>query len=83
MPDWLTSISSMCSHCLGLSSEARNAIRSKAVNLVWRRDDTKTKTGLSGEWVLTAVNQRIHIRNKSLTVNCNKKSQKCIIILLV
>ena len=63
----------MCSHCLGLSSEARNAMRSKAVNLVWRRDDTKTKTGLSGEWVLTAVKQRIHIKKQKFNSELQQK----------
>ena len=45
----------MFSHCLGLSSRAMYATRSKAVKRVWRRDETKIKTGFSGEWVLMAV----------------------------
>lgn len=52
-----TSLSSWCSHCLGLSSVARYAIRSKAVSRVCRRDDTKIKTGLAGEWLRMAVNR--------------------------
>lgn len=54
----LTSISPMCSHCLGLSSAAKKAIKSRAVSRVCRRDDTKTSTGLSGEWVLMAVGRK-------------------------
>ena len=51
----LTSISGICSHCFGLSSPARKAIRSRAVSLVCLLDDTNTRTGLVGEWVLIAV----------------------------
>ena len=51
----LTSISDMWSHCFGLSSPARNAIRSRAVNLVCLLEDTNTRTGLAGEWVLIAA----------------------------
>lgn len=54
---YCTSLSSWCSHCLGLSSVARYAIRSKAVSRVWRRDDTKIKTGFAGEWLRMAANR--------------------------
>lgn len=47
----------MWSHILGLSSVARNAIRSRAVSLVCLRDDTKMRTGLVGEWTLIAEKQ--------------------------
>lgn len=49
-----TSFSAICNHCLGSSSPAKKAIRSKAVSLVCRRDDTKINTGFSGECVLIA-----------------------------
>lgn len=32
-------------------------MRSKAVSLVWRLDDTKIRTGLAGEWLRIAVEQ--------------------------
>ena len=54
----LTSISGMWSHCFGLSSPARKAMRSRAVNLVCLRDDTNTSTGFVGEWVLIAAVQK-------------------------
>ena len=50
----LTSSSGMWSHCLGSSSPAKKAIRSRAVSLVCRLDETNTSTGLDGEWDLMA-----------------------------
>ena len=47
-----TSSSGMCSHCLGLDSLLSNVIKSKAVSLVCRREETKIRTGFEGECVL-------------------------------
>ena len=54
---WFTSCSGACSHCLGLSSAAKYATKSKAVNRVCRFDDTNIKTGLSGECVCMPLKQ--------------------------
>ena len=47
-----TSASSMCSHCFGLCSLPRYAMRSNAVMRVWRREETNTRVGFSGEYMV-------------------------------
>lgn len=62
----------MCSHCLGLSSAAKNAIRSRAVRRVCLLDDTNTSTGFSGEWVFMAATKK-----KVLIKSMHYKIEKC------
>ena len=81
-----TSISSICSHCLGSISAAKWDIKACAVTRVCRLDDTKIKAGLLGEYVRIAARketlsykaiwQRIH--DKIYIKICLLKSQHTI-----